>query len=491
MAAKALLAICVSACLCCAQGTRADYERAVKLRDTFQNLSTDIADPGSWIADSTHFVYRKSLSGGRHEFLLVDAATAVTRPAFDHAKLADSLSKASGVSYTPEKLPFTSVKFVDSGKAIEYSAGEFQWKTDLSGYTTQKLGAAPRRNNGVGRPPHPPVFESFNKPVASPDGKWEALILNYNLFLRAKGAKDSRALSFDGSEGNYYELRSIVWSPDSQEIAAFRVKPGQHRTITLEDSAPADQVQPKYITIEYAKPSDTVDIEQPVLFTVADRKEHSIDNSLFPNPFALTRPVWWKDSRGLTFEYNQRGHQVYRVIEVNAGTAKARAIIDEEAATFFCYSGKKYRHDVNDGKEVVWMSERDGWNHLYLYDGATGKVKNQITKGEWVVRGVEKVDDEHRQIWFRASGMYPGKDPYFNHYFRISFDGSGMTPLTQADANHIVSFSPDMKYYVDQWSRVDLPTISELHRTADGKNHRSRTRQVGSTRARILSCSWP
>jgi hypothetical protein len=458
-----------SICFCSAQGTRADYERALKLREIFQNLSSDVPDPGSWIAGSTRFVYRKSLSGGRHEFVLVDAATAAKQPAFDHAKLADSLSKASGAAYTPEKLPFASVSFTEGGKAIEYAAGEFQWKTDLSGYATQKLGPAPRRNNGVGQPPRPPVSGSFNKPVASTDGKWEALILNCNLFLRAKGAKDSSALSFDGSEGNYYELRSIVWSPDSRKIAAYRVKPGQRRTITLEDSAPADQVQPKYITIEYAKPGDTVDIEQPVLFTVADRKQYSIDNSLFPNPFGLTRPVWWKDSRGFTFEYNQRGHQVYRVIEVNAETDKPHAIIDEEAATFFCYSGKKYRHDVNDGKEIVWMSERDGWNHLYLYDGTTGKVKNQITKGEWVVRGVDKVDDEHRQIWFHLSGMYAGKDPYFNQYFRINFDGSGLTPLTDADANHTVSFSPDMKYYIDQWSRVDLPTVSELHSASDGK----------------------
>src|SRR5690348_11730381 len=106
MATKAFLAICLSACLCRAQGTRADYDRALKFRETFQNLSIDIADPGSWIADSTRFVYRKSLSGGRHEFLLVDAATATKRPAFDHAKLAEFLSKASGVLYTPEKLPF-------------------------------------------------------------------------------------------------------------------------------------------------------------------------------------------------------------------------------------------------------------------------------------------------------------------------------------------------------------------------------------------------
>ena len=125
MATKALLAICVFAGLCSAQGTRADYERALKLRETFQNLSTDIADPGSWIAGSTDFVYGKSLGGGRHEFLLVDAATGAKRPAFNHARLAESLSKASGVTYTPEKLPFTSVKFIDGGKVMNTPRASF------------------------------------------------------------------------------------------------------------------------------------------------------------------------------------------------------------------------------------------------------------------------------------------------------------------------------------------------------------------------------
>src|SRR5205085_6694590 len=123
-----------------------------------------------------------------------------------------------------------------------------------------------------------------------------------------------------------------------------------------------------------------------------------IDNTLFANPYALSRALWWKDSRGFTFEYNQRGHQVYRVIEVDARTGSAKPVITEESKTFFCYSGKKFRHDIHDGKEIVWMSERDGWNHLYLYDGVTGKLKNQITKGNWVVRGVEHVDDEKRRI---------------------------------------------------------------------------------------------
>ena len=99
------------------------------------------------------------------------------------------------------------------------------------------------------------------------------------------------------------------------------------------------------------------------------------------------------------------------------------------------------------------MSERDGWNHLYLYDGTTGAVKNQITKGDWPVRGVAKVDEEKRQIWFSASGMTPGKDPYFVHYYRINFDGSGLTPLTDGGGNHTVTFSPDMTYYVDTYSQ--------------------------------------
>jgi dipeptidyl aminopeptidase/acylaminoacyl peptidase len=182
----------------------------------------------------------------------------------------------------------------------------------------------------------------------------------------------------------------------------------------------------------------------------------------------LSRPEWRPDSSAFTFEYNQRGHQVYRVIEVDAGTGAARAVISEEPKTFFTYSSKKYRYDVAGGREVIWMSERDGWNHLYLYDGRSGAVKNQITRGEWVVRGVSKVDEEHREVWFSASGMYPGKDPYFVSYYRVGFDGTGLTRLTEADANHVVSFSSDMKYYVDTYSSVDLAPVSELRLAVDG-----------------------
>ena len=111
--------------------------------------------------------------------------------------------------------------------------------------------------------------------------------------------------------------------------------------------------------------------------------------------------------------------------------------MDEQSKTFIDYSGKFFSEYLDDTDEIIWMSERDGWNHLYLYDAKTGQVKNQITKGEWVVRGVERVDKEKRQIWFRAGGIRPGQDPYYIHYCRVNFDGTGLTILTEGDGTHI------------------------------------------------------
>ncbi|MFN0120840.1 MAG: DPP IV N-terminal domain-containing protein [Blastocatellia bacterium] len=497
-----------------AQATQADYERAAGIRAKFQGLIVNAPERASWISQTPRFWYRKTVRGG-NEFVLVDAEAATKRPAFDHEKLAAALSMAAGEKYEALKLPFQSISFVDNERALTFVIGEALWRCELGDYTCKKTGAAPQGPFGFGGR-RPPVDEAEDSPReydndvfdgmvlypqqqqgqggqgrggfgqnqpgqnfrVSPDGKWEALIQNFNVFLRPKGKSEAIALSADGSEGNYYTLQSIAWSPDAKRLAAYRVRPGYRREVHYIESSPADQLQPKHSTREYAKPGDALDIAQPVLFEIDTKKQTVIDNSLFANPFSLAPPVWWQDSRGFTFEYNQRGHQVYRVIEVEAATGRARALISEEPKTFFSWrplvaahreSGSKYRHNVNDGKEVIWMSERDGWRHLYLYDGVTGHVKNQITRGAWVVRGVDRVDETKRQIWFQASGMHAGQDPYFLHAFRINFDGSGLTALTEADGDHTVVFSPDQKYFVDTWSRVDLAPVSELRRADDRK----------------------
>ena len=210
-------------------------------------------------------------------------------------------------------------------------------------------------------------------------------------------------------------------------------------------------------------------MEQPVVFNLELKKQFVPARDEFPNAYAQSPLAWRRDSRGVSFEYNQRGHQAFKVIEIDATTGVARTVAGDTAKTFFSYYGKKYRFDVNDGREVVWMSERDGWNHLYLYDAATGAVKNQITKGPWVVRGVDRVDEERRQVYFTASGMHAGKDPYLIHYFRVNLDGTGLTPLTTEDGNHSVVFSRDYSHYVDTWSRVDAPPVVAMKRTNDQK----------------------
>ena len=447
-----------------AQGTAADYERAMGLRSKYQGLALNVPEAGRWVDKTHRFVYRRSVRGG-FEFVQVDADKGTKAPAFDHERLATALSKASGGKYTAVTLPFTTYTSpADTGR-IEFAIDSVRWTCDLSANTCVKVERPiPERRDNWARGPH----GDPERPKISPDGKWEALVNNYNVCVRQVGTGKVVPLSFDGSEGNYYS-DSVAWSPDSTRLVTYRVRPGYRRFIQYVESSPTDQLQPKYSSREYAKPGDALDMDQPVLFEVASRKSTAIDHALFPNAYDLTNLAWRKDSRHFTFEYNERGHQVYRVIEVDAADGRARAAVSEEPKTFFSYSGKKYRYDVQDGREIVWMSERDGWNHLYLVDGATGVIRNQITKGPWVVRGVDRVDETTRQVWFRASGMYPGKDPYFVHFYRINLDGSGLTALTEADAQHAITLSGDGQYFVDTWSRIDLAPTSVLRSVRGGK----------------------
>lgn len=462
-----------------AQGTLADYSRANNLGERIRGLVTDVAEPPSWIAETNRFWYRKSVQGG-NSFVLVDATTRAKGPAFDHERLATTLSSLPGLeddTITAITLPFNLFEFAGEEDAIEFTVADSTWRCGLDDYVCESQGAAPqgrRRGGGVGpsgvvRSAGPgQLWRNLSTdPVLSPDSAQEAFIQNYNVAVREVGADDYTMLSYEGTEGNTYTDRSIVWSPDSRRLAVYRVVPGQERAIHYVESSPEDQLQPKHSTMLYAKPGDRLDKETPVIFDVESQRQVVVDDALFPNAYTLSRLEWRGDSEHVVFEYNQRGHQVYRIIEIDAESGATRAIISEEPETFFDYSNKRFREEVEDGREIIWMSERDGWNHLYLYDGATGRVKQQITQGEWLVRGVDSVDVENRQIWFRASGMNPDQDPYFIHHYRIDFDGSDLVAYTEADGTHSVTYSPNREFYVDLWSRVDLPPIAQLRRTSD------------------------
>jgi dipeptidyl aminopeptidase/acylaminoacyl peptidase len=495
-----------------AQGTAADYQRAASLNRRYQNLATDIAEAPHWLANDRVW-YRKSVSGG-HTFVLVNAVTKARSAPFDQARIAAALSSDS-VRYDSTSLPFTTFDYLDNDAAIGFVASRSLWRCTLADYKCVRTGPAPVRRRGRGgveespspfvaedsRPYEGPspeeladeeeVLAMMSQPTrrangsqqpdpgrASPDGTMEAVVQAHNIFIRRPSPSGPGALeqlSFDGREASSYSLSSLRWSPDSKKIVAERITPGDHRMVHYVLSSPPDQLQPKDTARFYEKPGDVRDLREPVLFDVSTRHSILIPEALFPNAYSISMPRWRTDSRSFTFEYNERGHQNYRVIEVDASTGAPRVIIDEHSPTFIYYnttndglsSGKHYRFDVADGREIIWMSERDGWNHLYLYDGVTGRVKNQITSGHWVVRNVERVDTVARQIYFSGNGRNAGEDPYLLHFYRVNFDGTGLVDYTPANGNHTITWSDDGKYYVDSWSRVDAAPVSELRRADD------------------------
>jgi dipeptidyl aminopeptidase/acylaminoacyl peptidase len=505
-----------SALLCCAaffvptvavaQGTLADYQRAATIRDSLDGLTVGLVDGPNWIGESNEFWYRVTETGGAR-FVVVDAASGQKQPAFDHQRLAAALGGSTGESYTDITLPFSRFEYDDGRAAIEADVAGSRFRCSLSDYDCERIGDASGPQQGGfggrgGRGGNQQDPEDFG---LSPDGRFEAFIHNYNIALRpareegagggrggGRGRQPSyRMLSTDGSEGNAYMLRSIEWSPDARKLVAYRRIPGYPRVVHYVRSSPSDQLQPRHETSAsmvtncppqrascgiYRKPGDVLDHNQPVLFDVASGDEIVIDDALFPNPYQISRPQWREDSRAYTFEYNQRGHQLYRVLEVDAESGAVRTVIDEVSPTFVNYrpstpglrdTGHVWRHDIDDGREILWMSERDGWSHIYLYDGETGQVKNQVTRGDWVVKYVDRVDEENRQIYFSALGMNPDQDPYFVHYYRINFDGTGLMAFTEANGSHDISWSHDHQYYVDTWSRVDMPPVVELRRASD------------------------
>lgn len=424
-----LLAMAFGAARAASQVTRADYERA----DTILKCSDRVYSPAihpEWI-DSSHYFWYKNHEKEGDFYYLVNAESGKKQRAADKKGLAAFFSKKQ------KKLAESLLK--------EEEKRPDRWR---------------RREEA-------PV------PVVSPDKKWEAYVKDNNLYLspvRDEKEKDKPkeeiALTMDGTANLRYDGWSIIWSPDSRKLATVKVRDVQERRIPLIESSPSSQKQPILQWRDYAKPGDVLPVYLPVLFDVEARKQMALNVTPYENQFYLNLTGWREDSRAFTFEFNQRGHQRYVIGEVSAADGSIRHLVDEQTKTFIYYYNN-YRYDLDDGKELLWISERDGWRHLYLIDGTSGQVKQQVTKGEWVVRQVDYVDETNRVVYFTASGFNKGEDPYNLHYCRINLDGTGFTDMTPENGNHRVTFSADRSYFTDVYSRPDLPPVSQLKRTSD------------------------
>ncbi len=476
-----------------------------------------------WFAGDSKFWYRNALRGGASEFVLVDAEKGMRRAAFDHEKLAAALSKAAGKEFKADHLPFTTIEFSDDGQSVKFDAADKSWRCELDSYqctsqaATEKsaslVPAQPPAIAPAGLPdtadayvsgvldpfpsydeldPAPPQQDQAQGPGRggrggrgggrgfgggggrSPDGKWSVTVKDYNLYLRALPEGQEEQITQDGKEGDAYGR--LQWSPDSKTLTTWQTVPGERKLVYLVQSSPANAGRTVETSRPYAQAGDKFTTYELSIFDVASHKLIKPEVDKFEHEYESPNIHWSLDRSHFTYQLEDRGHQRMRLIEVDASTGAVRNLVDEQTKTFIWTAHtegpQRYGFTIfwylEKTDEVLHQSEKDGWRHIYLVDPKTGESK-QVTKGQWIIRGISSVDEDKRQIWFAASGMYPDQDPYFINYGRVNFDGSGLVMLTDGNGNHSIVYSPDKKYIIDTYSRVDMPPVNELRRAADGK----------------------
>jgi len=460
-----LVAMFLSGGMAIAQGTADDYRRAYALKEKFSADKVFYSNVNpQWIEGTHQFWYVRNTPDGRL-YVSVDADKKARKELFDSHRLAKALGAASGKEVKPEALALGHLSVSKGLDTLHFVFNNQRWMY------------ASRKNQLVneGALPLPPKQkhwmevddEKTASPIPSPDGKWIAFIKNQNIYVKEVATGKEKQLSLDGTLGNYYSAY-IRWSPDSKKVASCKIRPVEKRYVYYVESSPADQLQPKLHKQEYAKPGDELPFKVPCIYEVESGRSIIPSTELFDRQYEVYGPEWNPDSRAVTFEYNQRGHQVYRVLELSAETGKVRPLVEETSDKYVNYT-RHFRHDLKDGKQMIWMSERDNWNHLYMYNRITAQPDYQITKGEWYVREVLRVDEDNRQIYFSANGMEAGEDPYLIRYYRIGFDGKGLTCLTPEEGMHRAWFSEDMKYLVDVYSMVNKAPVAVLRSARDGK----------------------
>lgn len=458
-----------------AQGTREDYQRAEQFLPGNLRHRIYVAEVAPhWIAKKNRFWYRKAGTKGV-EFLLVDAEQNTTGPAFDHARLAESLSKALKREVQSTELPFDSIEFSDDSKSISFQVDGAPWSCQFENYDCK-------------RGPEP-VAGQYEE--ASPNKEWVAYVKDHDLYLRYVSTGAAIRLTRDGEASYDYateiaglrpfvvqgtqEIRqrpAVFWSPDSSKLLTYRMDTRNAGRFSYLQFVPPNQLRPKEYTVVYPLPGEVLPKAEPIIFEVQSGKRIEVKTAPIEIQFQGGPGFeWLQDSKSFQYEHRGRGMKVIELRIVDAETGNETVVVREQSERYVD-PGETYSHVLKDTNEVLWTSERDGWNHLYLYDAKTGNQKGQLTQGPWAVRQLLEVDEKARRIFFTAGGREKDEDPYQTHLYVIGFDGKGLTLLTPENATHTVSFLPDRAYFVDNFSRPDLPAVSSLRRTKDGSQVR-------------------
>lgn len=420
----------------------------------------------SW-SGSSAFWYRNYLPDSVSEYLYVDPVKNIRKPLFDVNKMAAALSEATGKPLGNGRLPIRDLYIYPGEKEIAIATGTVFFHVDLDNYQLKKIDSLPVDKT---------VYPSLTRPTSrwqrgrterlSPDKKWLFVVKENNISLVPANGGDTIPYTTDGIAALPYG--EITWSPDSRYLVAYKIKRVVDKPVYYIASSVPGTTRGELKQQSYKQPGDDFSTYEMYLIQVADRSIIKVRTDII-DFFDAPRLRWnTGDNDHFMYERVDRGHQRFRVIEVNAKDGTSRNLIDEQTNTFI-YEQKIVTHYLPATSEIIWVTEKDGWRHIYLVDAKKGVVKNPITQGEWVVRSIDSVDSKKREIWFQASGMNVGEDPYHIHYYRIGFNGRNLVKLTQPGFNHRLVYSPDKLYFVDSYSTVNTPPVTIVGRTSDGK----------------------
>ena len=471
----AIAAICFALTLPGAAQTRAtvtadDYARAEK----FLNYNTTpLVSNGpvraNWLPGD-RFWYRNTTADGA-EFILVDAVKASKAPLFDHAAVAAALTTAMAKPVTASRLPFTQLTLAADSTTFSFDAADKRWTCDVRGKSC----------TAAERP------ASVRDSVLSPDGKQAAHIRDFNLWVRDLTTGTDKQLTTDGVKDYGYATDNagwrfsnrpvLAWSPDSKKIATFRQDQRQTGEMYLVNTAVG---HPTLLAWKYPLPGDdhitmiervVIELDGPRVVRLEmppDQHRSTIcDDILCGGEWVDVQ--WNPDGSQVSFVSTSRNHQQANMRVADAATGRIRDVLEEKGETFLeSGNGRANWRYLPKSNEAIWFSQKDNWGHLYLHDLATGKVKHQITAGEGNVTQLLYVDEQNRLLYFQGVGRERGRDPYFRHFYRASVDGKPAQLLTPEDGDHDISLSPSARYFVDNYSKPDVPSVSVL-RDAAGK----------------------
>ncbi|SEA27286.1 Dipeptidyl aminopeptidase/acylaminoacyl peptidase [Arachidicoccus rhizosphaerae] len=467
-----------------AQQVADGYLKSQLMDSLTKNKIYNAAVNGHWIQNeknSPGFWYIHQMAQGKMDYRLVEAETGRQRPAFNESRLAALLTDKTGKSFIADSLPLNGLQW---HKTFEKGAGTLNniWTFDVEGkkfgyndaqgdlWTLQggheKKGSLPWwRQQGYDFVPRPSRYDSFQTDTISGDGRFAVAIQKGNVFVTDTRTGKVQELTTDGTDENPYG--SIAWSEDNNYFVAYHIFPVIDSNVYYVLSSVPGTTRGQLKSHPYKQPGDPFTAYVMHVFnplTGRDIKVHTDTIDYFPAPM-----IHWdsKDPSKFMYERMDRGNQRFRIIQVDALSGDTSEVYDERAKTFI-YESRLMTYYLPESHEIIYSSEKDGWQHLFLLD-TKNKRETKITRGDWIVREVDSVDTQKREIWFRASGMNPGEDPYYIHYYRIRFDGTHLIDLTPEAGNHTVRFSPDKRFMLDTYSEVNIAPVTKLKKVSDAR----------------------